>query len=302
MTNFTPGRYRGVAIENLDIPLDPDHLVAHFAGREAYRTTEFIVARRGDETALLRVTKEPGTELFLKITEVEVLAGPDECAYVHAPEVDTGVPTDMARAALELAPTKRCAVVQGLYEHVNIILDPSPVPVRVVDVAPPWPPKLVDQARRVLQTAENLAPVELLPDVTDLVALAAQKPSERYLYPCRGSGAAPDGAEVSYLDQRPAEQDWTLVGCTRSRQIYSWIYGSEPPSIEICPRKLAAASAAAEELTGSPPVTLTKCCLLETGMEQTGSTVTVPWGASLSEVYEGLRALVISVEPAWAPE
>jgi hypothetical protein len=302
MTNFTPGRYRGVAIENLDIPLDPDHLGAHFAGREAYRTTEFIVARRGDETALLRVTKEPGTELFLKITEVEMLAGTDECAYVHDPEVDTGVPTDMARAALELAPTKRCAVVQGLYEHVNFILDPSPVPVRVVDVAPPWPPKLVDQARRVLQTAENLAPVELLPDITDLVALAAQKPSKRYLYPCRGSGAAPDGAEVSYLDQRPEEQDWTLVGCTRSRQIHSWIYGSEPPSIEICPRKLAAASAATGELAGSPPATLTKCCLLETGMEQTGSTVTVPWGASLSEVYEGLRALVISVEPAWAPE
>ncbi len=299
MKNYTPGRYRGVGIGNIDFPLDTDRLIEHFTGREAYRTTDFIVARRGDAAALLRVEKEPGAELFLQIRKVEVLAGPDECAYVHAPNVDTGVPTDMARAARELAPGKRCAVVQGLYEHVNFILDPSPVPVRVVDVAPPSPPKLLDQVRRVLQTAENLAPVELRPEITDLLALAAQKPSGHYLYPCRGSGAAPDGAEVSYLDQRPAEQEWTLVGCARSRQIHSWFYGSEPPNIELCPRKLAAAS---QEEAGELPATLTKCCLLETGFELTGSTVTVPWGASLSEVYEGLRALVNSVEPAWAPE
>lgn len=298
MKNFTPGRYRGVGISELDFPLEPDRLVEHFTGREAYRTTEFIVCRRGDETALLRVQKEPGAELFLRITGVEVLARRDECAYLHAPDVDTGVPTDMARAAFELAPGKRCAVVQGLYEHVNFILDPALLPVRVVDVAPPSPPKLLDQVRRVLQTAEKLAPVELRPEITDLVALAAQKPSEHYLYPCRGSGAAPEGAEVSYLDQRPTEHDWTLVGCARSRQIYGWFYDSDPPNIDFCPRKLAAALDDPE----NPQPTLTKCCLLETGFEVTGSTVTVPWGASLTEVYEGLQAVVDSVEPAWAPE
>lgn len=299
MNNFTPGRYRGVSISELDFPLEPDRLVEHFTGREAYMTTEFIVCRRGDQTALLRVTKEEGPELFLKIRTVEVLAGTDECAYVTAPDVDTGVPTDLARAARQLAPGKRCAVVQGLYEHVNFILNPAPVPVRVVDVAPPSPPKLLDQVRRVLQTAERMAPVELRPEITDLVALASQIPSEHYLYPCRGSGAAPEGAGVSYLDQRPAEEeDWTLVGCARSRQIYSWFYDSEPPNIDFCPRKLAALP---QENGGNDP-TMTKCCLLETGYELTGSTVTVPWGASLAEVYEALQALVSAIEPAWAPE
>lgn len=299
MKNFTPGRYRGVGISELDFALEPDRLVAHFTGREAYRTTEFIVARRGDATALLRVEKEPGDALFLKIRKVEVLAGPDECAFVHDPKSDTGVPTDLARAARELAPGKRCVVVHGLYEHVNFILDPVPLPLRVVDVSPPSPPKLLDQVRRVLQTAEGVAPVELRPEITDLVALASQKPSEHYLYPCRGSGAAPHGAEVSYLDQRPAEQDWTLVGCARSRQIHSWIYGKEAPNIDFCPRKLAALP---QEDGNQAPPTLTKCCLLETGFELIGSTVTVPWGASLAEVYEALEALVHSVEPAWAPE
>lgn len=298
MSNFIPGRYRGVSVSAVDFPLTPDRLVEHFSGREAYYSTEYIVVRRDDETALLRVEKEAGDELFLPIRAVEVLAGPDECAYLSAPEADTGVPTDMARAARELAPGKRCAVVQGLYEHVNFILDPAPVRVRVVDVAPPSPPKLLDQARRVLATAEDLPPVELVPEIGDLEAFAARRPSEHYLYPCRGSGAAPGGAEVSYLDQRPDEQDWTLVGCARSRQIYEWTYGSLPPCIEMCPRKLAAQS---ERSADPGTATLTKCCLLETGFEHTGSTVTVPWGASLAEVYEGLRAVVMAVEPAWAP-
>jgi hypothetical protein len=299
MKNFTPGRYRGVSVSDLDFPLEPARLIDHFTDREAYRTTEFIVARNGDETALLRVRKDEGPELFLKIRDVEVLAGSGECAFVHAPDADTGVPSDLARVAAEMAPGKRCVVVHGLYEHINFILEPSPIAIRVVDVSPPSPPKLLDQVRRVLSTAEGLAPVDLQPEITDLVALASQIPSEHYLYPCRGSGAAPEGAEVSYLDQRPAEQDWTLVGCARSRQIHSWFYGGEPPNIDFCPRKLAALPR--EDGEAIPP-TLTKCCLLETGFELTGSTVTVPWGASLAEVYDALKALVDAIEPAWAPE
>lgn len=304
-----PGHYRGVSVDNFDIPLEAGHLGLHLVGREAYGKTEYLVARREDETAVLRVATAPGTDLFRPILDVELLAGPDECAFVHAPQVDTGIPTQMAMAALELAPGARCVVVHGLYEHVNFILDPVPIPIRVVDVAPPWPPKLADQAARVLQTAESLPPVDLQVEVTDLVALAADHPSKRYLYPCRGSGAAPAGAEVSYLDERPPLQDWTLVGCARSRQIHSWIYGSTPPYIELCPRRLAEVAGAHPHEPTMPTLaaepegvaTLTKCCLLEAGIEQAGLQVTVPWGASLAEVYEGLRALLSAVEPAWAP-
>lgn len=134
-----PGRYRGVSVATVDIPLVAWHLERHLVGREAYRRTEFIVARRGVQSALLRVTKEPGTSLFLPIVDVEILATADECAFVQAPDVDTGVPTQMAKAAREQAAGARCVVVQGLYEHVNFILDPAPVPVRVVEVAPPSP-------------------------------------------------------------------------------------------------------------------------------------------------------------------
>ena len=45
---------------------------------------------------------------------------------------------------------------------------------------------------------------------------------------------------------------------------------------------------------GRPPddgLLLTKCCLLERGIDVNGTTAVVPWGANLDEVRAALRAL-----------
>lgn len=292
MSNLVPRRYRGVSIARVDVPLTEAGLRDHFLGREAYRRTEYVVARRGEAAAVVHVTKASDDDLFSPIVSVEVLAGADETGYVVAPDVDTGVPTQLCRTAFERAPGARCVVVQGRYEHVNFILDLAPVPVRVVEVVPPEPPKLLDQVRRVLEVAEDLPPVDLRPEIVDIIERVGARPSTRYLFPCRGSGAAPPGAEVAYLDERPPRAEWVLVGCERSRQIHRHVYGDEPPSVELCPRELA----------GPADVfTLTKCCLLEDRIERDGRTVVVPWGASLAEVREGLGLLLSVAEPAWAP-
>lgn len=292
MSNLVPRRYRGVSVARVDVPLTEAGLRDHFLGREAYRRTEYVVARRGEAAAVVHVTKASDDDLFSPIVSVEVLAGADETGYVVAPDVDTGVPTQLCRTAFERAPGARCVVVQGRYEHVNFILDLAPVPVRVVEVVPPEPPKLLDQVRRVLEMAEDLPPVDLRPEIVDIVERAGTRPSTRYLFPCRGSGAAPPGAEVAYLDERPPRAEWVLVGCERSRQIHRHVYGDEPPSVELCPRELAGPT---DEFT------LTKCCLLEDWIERDGRTVVVPWGASLAEVREGLGLLISVAEPAWAP-
>ena len=117
MSNVVPRRYRGVAVTDVDVPLRFDDLRDHFLGREAYRRTEFIVVRNGDAVAVLRVRKASDEPLFSPITEVEVLAGADETVEVHAPDVDTGVPTQLARVARGSAADARCVVVRGRYEH-----------------------------------------------------------------------------------------------------------------------------------------------------------------------------------------
>jgi hypothetical protein len=146
----------------------------------------------------------------------------------------------------------------------------------------------------VLELAEDLPPIELVPDVVDLVDLAAGHPSDRYLLPCRGSGFRLDGpGSIAFLDERPRREDWTLLGCERSRGIHEWFYGERPQkAVELCPRRLFPAD-------GRP--LLTKCCLLEDTIAETGTTVAVPWGASLAQVKEALASITKAADPVWAP-
>ncbi|MGH3321416.1 MAG: DUF7714 family protein [Streptosporangiaceae bacterium] len=285
--NLVPSRYRAVAVTEVDVPLDEWRLRTHFRGRPAYRRTRYIVVRAGAETALVEVDKHTEGPLFSEITAVRLLARPGETAYVRSPGTDVGVPSQLARAAAEHAPGARCVVVQGRYEHVNVIVDPSPLRVHVVEVAPPGPPKLVDQASRVLDLADDLPPVELVPEVVDLADLARERPSAHYLLPCRGSGVEIEGAEVSFLDQIPQRADWTLVGCARSRAIHRWFYGENVPTVEMCPRELVG-----RQDIPADAVVLTKCCMREEGIETDGRIVIVPWGASLAEIRDGLAAAV----------
>src|SRR5262249_28342253 len=73
----------------------------------------------------------------------------------------------------------------------SFIADPAPVRITVVEVVPPRPAKLVDQLTRVLDLAEDLPPVELVPDLVDLAELAGSRPAGHYLFPCRAGGAGP---------------------------------------------------------------------------------------------------------------
>lgn len=294
MTNVVPGQYRRVSVATVPGPLTAEALTSHFVGREAYRHTRFIVARAGSATALVRVTKAGDAELFSPITAVEVLALPQECAYVVDPDADTGVPTALARVAAARAPQARCVVVEGRYHHVSFILEPAAIRVRVGDVVPPRPPKLFDQAVRVLELADDLPPIELVADVVDLVDLALRHPADNYLLPCRGSGFCLSGpGTIDFLDERPPRADWTLLGCERSRAIHAWFYGDRPSeAVDLCPRRLFPAD-------GRP--LLTKCCLLEDSIADEGTTVTVPWGASLGQVKEALASIATAADPAWAP-
>ena len=60
----------------------------------------------------------------------------------------------------------------------------------------------------------------------------------------------------------------------------------------MCPRKRP------DDLSGP---SLVKCCLIEASIDVEGGRVVVPWGASLDQVREGLRALARYWEPTWAP-
>lgn len=261
--------------------------------REAYRRTEFVVLRGDDDaTALVRVLCAEQEELFNPIVAVEWLGGPDDCAYVVRHDVDSANATALAEVALGLdgdgaAARRPICVVEGRYQHVNFIVRASPLVVRLVDVVPPEPPRLLDLARQAIAIDDDLPPLRLDADLLDVRALAAAAPDDHYVLPCQGAGLDLPGT-VDYLDQRPARADWTLVGCERSRQFHRWFYGGDADrQVELCPDRLTATDA------DGGPRTLLRCCLLERGIRVEGRRAVVPWGANLSEVQDALRALAL---------
>ncbi len=293
--NVLPSRYRQVALSTGLESLDSQWLERHFVGREAYMVTRFIVARRGDETALIEIDRPESAELFSRIEALRVLAGPTACRFVLAPDVDTGVPSQLAVVAMAHRDVS-CVVVEGRYSHINFILNPAPLMLRVLDIVPPFPSKLFDQVQRVLDLAEDLPPIVATPALIDsraeLISACNPLPS-RVLAPCRGSGIEFAGATVSFLDERPEAADWTLLGCERSHQIHRYFYGSTPPTVDICPKRFAV------DANGARDPTLTRCCLLQTGMDERPEATFVPWGASLAEVREAIEAIVRRAGAPW---
>jgi hypothetical protein len=259
--------------------LDGAALLAHVRARRVYRRTEFIVATRGGERALVQVEREDGDGILVGVRDARILAHPHEVAFVEDESVDTGNASQLARVARDA----RVTVVQGRFQHVNFIVAPAPTRVRVLEVVPPHPPKLLEMAQAVLDFDEELPPIRLDFEPIDMRELAREHPARHYLFPCRCSGLELD-ARVDFLDAGPPHAgDWTLVGCERSRQIHEALYGRDPSErVDFCPL-LAPASDAP---------TLLKCCLRERGIEQQGQRLTVPWGASLEEVRAALHRLV----------
>jgi hypothetical protein len=281
-----PDRYREVSVTDVDVPLEADLLRALLMSRPVYRRTTYVVVRHAGLAALVEVDKQPSDELFWEVLDVRLLARPDETAWVVRPDLDPGIPSDLARAAADV-PGARCVVLEGRYGHISFVLDSTPLRLHVLDVVPPEPAKLVDQVRRVLDTAEDLPGVLPVPEVVDLTALVPAGTTGDVLLPCRGGGMEVEGTTVHYLDEVPPHQDWTLLGCARSRAIHQALYDADVPQVDTCPRVLA------RDVELAPgEVLLTKCCLLEEHVETDGRVVVVPWGASFGHLREALEIAV----------
>jgi hypothetical protein len=288
--NLVPLPYRRVSVQPYHGLMTEDAISTLLLSREAYRRTDFIVLRgEGTQTAVVAITRAESEPLFSQITSVEVLALPETCVYAERETVDPANRSALAQVAheLDIGP-EGTLVVKGLYDHVNFIHHPKPLVVRVVEVAPPEPPKLYGLAQQVLSYAD-LPPIRLKLERIEVRELAESVHPAAYLVPCRSGGLDDLPATVYFLDEHPERHDWTMIGCERSLQFHRHFYGDEPPRVEMCPRRIAG------ERTEP---TLLKCCLLETHIEQDKNIMVVPWGADLAMVEGALRKLSEEVEYA----
>lgn len=287
--NLVPLPYRNVSMQPYDDVFTEQALMAKLLGREAYRRTEFIVLHgRADAMTVVAIAKRDSEAFFSEIVDVEVLALPDECTFVRSPDTDCSNRSALAELARQHGVgADRTLVVWGRYDHVNFIHRPDPLTVRVIEVAPPEPPKLYDLALHVLSYAD-LPPIRLELERIELRDLCSHVKAKSFLVPCRSGGLEDLGAPLHFLDERPAQrEDWTLIGCERSLQFHRHYYGDEPPRVEMCPRVIAGER---------NEITLLKCCLLEFHIERHGDVAVVPWGADLAMVERALRNLVEGID------
>jgi len=295
--NIMPSRYRQVSVAAVP-SLEPHDLVAWFTGREAYYRTRFVVARLDGDLergALVELARDGSDELFSPAAGARVLASAEECGYVRDDAADPGIASHLARAA-QRRPDRRCVVVEGRYRHVSFLLNAEPIRITVLDVVPPEPAKLADQVTRVLDSAEDLPPIAVNERIVDSRSLVTEPPPDGLVVPCRGGGIEIEGVALAHLDERPPSAGSTLLGCERSQQIHRWFYGVEAErTIDWCPRRLIGADESVDGLV------LSRCCMLDEGLEGQGHTVMVPWGATLAEVHEALRSLAGSGDGTWTP-
>jgi len=288
--NLVPLPYRRVSVQPYVGPMTEEAITTLLMSREAYRRTDFIVLRgENEQNAVVAITRAESEPLFSQITSVEVLALPETCVYVERDEVDTANRSALAGVAHELGiGPEGTVVVKGLYDHVNFIHRPNPLVVRVIEVAPPEPPKLFGLAKQVLSYAD-LPPMRLELERIEVRDLAESVHPAVYLVPCRSGGLDDLPAPVYFLDEHPERHNWTMIGCERSLQFHRHFYGDEPPRVEMCPRRIAGQRGDA---------TLVKCCLLETHIEKDDNMMIVPWGSDLAMVEAALRKLSEEVQYA----
>jgi hypothetical protein len=289
--NFITRPYRGLSVQEVDyVDLTEEAVAGWLTGREVYRRTDFLLLSNRGQYALVAVEKASTNPLFSPVVEVRWLAGPDQVLMIDSPTTDVGSASALAAVAADhVRPGVLAYAVRGRFQHINFIWQPRPVVVSVTEVVPPCPAKLLAMAQHAVAFDEELPPIELQLDGVDLTDVARAHPADHYLLPCRGSGVEV-AAEMSFLDTRPSRRrDWLMLGCERSMQFHRHFYDDEPDRIDICPRQ--------RPRTDPDALTLSKCCLLERGVEVSGTTAIVPWGANLDEVRAALRRLVGLGEP-----
>ena len=174
--NLVPLPYRGVSVQPYDGAMTESAIVTHFLGREAYRRTEFVVLRASNGAyAVVAVSSEDRQPLFSPIRQIEVLALPDACCL--RARSGNGLRQSLGACGTRAAKwdrRRRTLICEGKFDHVNFIHHPQPLVVKVVEVAPPEPPKLFDLVTHVLGYAD-LPPIIPVLERIELKELARNR-------------------------------------------------------------------------------------------------------------------------------
>lgn len=270
---------KDVSYRTVEFALDRETIEEKMRSWTAYRRAEYIVLNNGADHAVVSVTKESGPGLFQKVTDFEILSLPEDTDYVEDPNVDVlNIPT---LAQIQLQHPGRAVVIKGMFSHVVFIKDIEPLYLEVVDNVPPSPSKLGVLVKMALASDYIDLPIVMHETVIDMADRTSEVKTQAVMFPCKVSGLTAD-MPVYYLDDSPElAHDVTLIGCHLSQRIFESLYRKEVPFVNVCPA----------DFTEGKGKCIVKCCKVKNDHVIEGDVAKVPWGATVPEVVEAIKAL-----------
>ncbi len=277
-----PDHCKDVSTRHVDFPLTCENILKEYEGKVAYTRTNFMVLRNGNDTAIVRVIKKNGKDLFRKITDLEIISLPEDTVFIHDEEVDVLNVSQLAR--LVRTHGGKTVAVWGMFSHVSFLKADQLLDLRVLDVVPPSPSKLSVLVERALSSGLIERPI--IPHYVDIDIMEFEKrvKTPGVIFPCRASGMSSD-KKFFFLDETPEiDVESTLIGCDLSKRIFAHIYRRPVEFLDMCPQNLAPKD-------GMP--TIVKCCKVKEGCTIEGNIASVPWGATMLDVVKALQALFL---------
>jgi len=77
--------YRDLSVQEVDVPLAQEAIASLLRKRDVYHRTDFLVLRRGAETALVAVQPADPSALFSPAADMRVLSEPSATARIDEP-------------------------------------------------------------------------------------------------------------------------------------------------------------------------------------------------------------------------
>ncbi len=285
-----PKHCKEVSLKKVSFPLTEEEILKNLIGKPTYKKTKFMVLNNEKDWAVVSIQRPETKELFSNIESIDIISLPESTLYIEDPEIDVLSPTSMLEKAEEMG--TKTLVLKGKFEHISFIHDEKVQPLRVLEVVPPEPPKLVDMVKKILYSGSINKPVKIIPEILDLRDLIQDCKNPSIVFPCQASGLENEN-DFFYLDEGPElskekNNSVCLIGCNLSLKIFKTMYGFEPEFLNFCPKKRAL------EMKSTVPI-LTKCCEIKEGYELIENIVVVPWGATQKEVGDALNNLLRDV-------
>ena len=270
---------KDVSVREVEFNLTPDVIASEMDCWKAYAKCEYLVLRKDDSFAVLRVMKENAVGLFKKVTDYEILSLPEETDYVHNETVDVlNIPS---LALIQSEHPGRAVVIEGMFSHIVYIKNLEPLILNVVDSIPPSPSKLGVLVRKALDSDFIDLPIIVHEEIVDMCSKVSDVRTEGVMFPCKVSGIT-TGRPTYFLDNDPElKHEVTLIGCNLSKRIFESLYRFTPEFINVCP---------ADNIR-TEGKTIVKCCKVKEGHIIEGDVVKVPWGATVPEIVDAIKDL-----------